>query len=456
MKGDFSRDTFDPLRHFSRVLVQQGRLLLDADVNEQSSILLYYLRTLAQDLIGPHGGPGAGFEIEVTVPAALDFKIAAGRYYVNGVLCENDAAAFTYAAQGLEPIAPNKTQLVYLDVWERHVSALDDGSLQEVALGQADTTSRAQVVWKVRVATKMPGGVDDLPAFAADGWDAWLVANGWPDAWVAQWQPPQRGMLRAMGRANTEPASKPCVISPETRYRGLENQLYRVEIHSGGTAKDASFKWSRDNGSVTFALKALAGDGTATLRNLGRGDRANLRRNDWVELVDDDSALSGKAGPLALVLSVQPDDLTVKLKPAGGATLPTFAPDEFASKHVQLRRWDYRVNTPGTASSKPQQANDGALKVQEDKWLALEDGVQVQFAKPVDAQPEHRYRQGDYWLIPARSATGDVEWPGERGAPEALPPKGVIHYFAPLAVIGVGATAVTDVALLRRTIKPIA
>ena len=39
MRGDFSRDTFDPVKHFSRVLQQQGRVQLDADWNEQTAIL---------------------------------------------------------------------------------------------------------------------------------------------------------------------------------------------------------------------------------------------------------------------------------------------------------------------------------------------------------------------------------------------------------------------------------
>ena len=35
MPGDFSRDTFDSRNHFSGVLMQQGRVQLDADWNEQ-------------------------------------------------------------------------------------------------------------------------------------------------------------------------------------------------------------------------------------------------------------------------------------------------------------------------------------------------------------------------------------------------------------------------------------
>ena len=57
MKGDFTRNTFDPAKHFSRVLMQQGRVTLDADQNEQAAIQLHYLRTLARDLIGPYAAP---------------------------------------------------------------------------------------------------------------------------------------------------------------------------------------------------------------------------------------------------------------------------------------------------------------------------------------------------------------------------------------------------------------
>jgi len=82
MKGDFTRDTFDATRHFSRVLMQQGRVQLDADWNEQAAILLHYLQALAADLIGPHGGPanpdgtkGDGFAIVAKTGSNKDFVI---------------------------------------------------------------------------------------------------------------------------------------------------------------------------------------------------------------------------------------------------------------------------------------------------------------------------------------------------------------------------------------------
>ena len=93
-------------------------------------------------------------------------------------------------------------------------------------------------------------------------------------------------------------------------------------------------------------------------------------------------------------------------------------------------------------------------------WIfTLEDGVQIQFpggaGNPAAGTPTF-YRTGDYWLIPARVATGDVEWPGPRETPQARLPLGVDHAFAPLGIISIAAggkvTLDTD---LRRTIKPL-
>jgi hypothetical protein len=45
MKGDFSRWTFDPRRHYTAVLMQQGRVQLDSDWNEQAAMLEHLDRT---------------------------------------------------------------------------------------------------------------------------------------------------------------------------------------------------------------------------------------------------------------------------------------------------------------------------------------------------------------------------------------------------------------------------
>src|SRR5262249_16288528 len=56
MEGDFSRITFNKSNQYSRVLMQQGRVLVDADWNEQAEIMNGALRALITDLVGSHWG----------------------------------------------------------------------------------------------------------------------------------------------------------------------------------------------------------------------------------------------------------------------------------------------------------------------------------------------------------------------------------------------------------------
>src|ERR1039457_6925413 len=137
MKGDFTRDTFNPVKHFSRVLMQQGRVTLDADVNEQGAILLRYLRTLARDVIGPYAAPaGADGGFLLTADANGAFALSKGRYFVDGLLVENDTDGCTYKSQPDYPVPADDALLaalngsvaqtfwIYLDVWERHITAI--------------------------------------------------------------------------------------------------------------------------------------------------------------------------------------------------------------------------------------------------------------------------------------------------------------------------------------------
>src|SRR4028118_72865 len=65
LQGDFSRFLFDRKKRYSAVRMQQGRVQLDSDWNEQSDILSERIRAGTADLIGPDGAPAAdaGFEL---------------------------------------------------------------------------------------------------------------------------------------------------------------------------------------------------------------------------------------------------------------------------------------------------------------------------------------------------------------------------------------------------------
>jgi hypothetical protein len=433
-RGDFTRDSFDPQKHFLRVLMQQGRVQLDADWNEQVAILLHYLQTLAEDLIGSHGGPvrRSGFKItfdtqeDVKNNTILDFQISTGNYYVNGILCQNykidkngyELPYIAYYQQPHYPLnqdqdkLPNLPFLVFLDVWERHITYTQDDEIREVALGGADTATRSQVIWQVKV-EKLD---KDVASCTDINWNDFLKSR----------QPKNRGLLAAKAKETTE-QTEACLIKPDARYRGQENQLYRVEIHAD-SIKKPTFKWSRENGSVVFSIDTDSGittTGTTTtlkLMHWWRDDHFGLVVGDWVEIVDDYSILHQLAEPLWKVEKIEPGDFCVTLTREESSRCTSLD----IRKNPFLRRWEQKERSGFNLIN-------GTIPIEEatTDWFTLEDGVQIKF----QSESGENYRTGDYWLIPARTATGDVEWRKSDGIPLALPPQGIEHHYAPLAVI---------------------
>src|SRR6185503_12218326 len=125
MNGDFTRLTFRPDKHYSGVRLQQGRLLLDADWNEQVDIGTYHDQTAIADTIGRSGGPldNGGFALRPSPTNVGQWNgvLGAGRYYVDGILCENEfETLFTGQPDLIGAALPTTsgTYLAYLDVWQ--------------------------------------------------------------------------------------------------------------------------------------------------------------------------------------------------------------------------------------------------------------------------------------------------------------------------------------------------
>lgn len=442
MYGDFSNTTFDPLRRYSRVLQQQGRMQSDADWNESGDLLLHALRALARDVVGRHGGPDASFQVGAVgdEDGALDFQAAAGHYYVDGLLCEADEP-LRYSDQDDHPNAPpladGHSYLAFLDVWERWTSSLQDPLLREVALAGPDTAGRARIIRQLRVHE-----IDDGPTSVTEGW--------FYDVVVPTLQPDARGRLRARARFERD-AEDPRIVPPEAQYRGPENQLYRVEIFATANPegeRPATYVWSRDNGSVVFALLDLEADAgsnrsTLTLDGLHPDAQRGLAVGHWVEVRDDtddlDGVALGRRRRLHRVISV--DELESQVVVQG---VPDLAVRFDEAAHPLVRRWD-QDGDPDLDGALPIEEGDG-----DDHWHEVEDGVRVQFA----AGQVHR--PGDYWLIPARTLIGDVLWPQESGGPRALLPRGVTHHYAPLAAFRLQDGELRDLIELRRGFTPLA
>lgn len=433
-RGDFTRDSFSPLLGFSRVLMQQGRVTLDADWNEQVAILLHLTRTLAADLLGPHAGPTGAFEVAwgQNAQGEADIKIGPGHYYVNGWLCENNAAdGVLYGEQPGYPFVENVDAgieqfpfLVYLDVWERHVTGHDYPGMLEPALG-ADTATRAQVVWQVktRVLPAAEQGHAGLkPAATGADWRKYVAQH---------LRGPAGGALKAWVAALEDTSEvEPCLIPSDAGYRGPENQLYRIEIHKGGKAAEARFKWSRNNSSEHFPV--LGGGAEIRLGHIGRDRLAELQKDQWVEVVSRRNALRGEPGRLYQIGSVNRDELSVQLVNAQNEDW----------QDAVLRRWDF---------VSPPEAGSEGLPLNAGQPVEIEDGLWVQF------DPAQICTTSEYWLIPARVATRDIIWPRKPNLPAAdaahvLTAHGPVHHYAPLALVKGNAAA--DVTSLRKAIKP--
>jgi hypothetical protein len=445
MKSDKSRETFGPTKHFSSVRLQQGRVLTDADWNEQSDIIEHRDETTSLDVIGQSGAPvgASGFMIGNGgfVNGIADLTISAGRMYVDGILCEQEDPALRYSAQpdpvydtnlDTPPTIPTGLVLAYLDVWERHIGVVEDPLIREIALGGPDTATRAKTVWQVKtVAVDTQTGA--TPASTLAGLQ--LPAD-------------QQGMLAARAEP-TDAATDPCIIPQAAGFRSLENQLYRVEVHTPGTLDDATdgtngsfpapggpaptFKWSRDNGSVVAAWidDPQPLPNTLKVQLLTNDPTRGFSTGNWVELSDDSRDLSGFGGIFAQLTKVEGDVLTYDpgsiMEFVGLPAVPPISrPSD--NLHPKVRRWDMPVGSGGPQPIIRQPSTD-PVNEPGGMWIDLEAGVQVQFQAGT-------YRTGDYWMIPARTANNGIEWPPTSttdSSPAKLPPVGIQHHFACLA-----------------------
>lgn len=412
MSGDYSRFTFDPLRRFASVRVQQGRVQLDSDWNEHSDVLRERTRLLGLDSGGPAWLPTLttpdAFLIGAIAGPPADLSIQDGRIYVDGRLAEifpNEGVTYLKQPFLPDPPAPDPTidTLVYLDLWEREVTWVEEPKLLDIALGGVDTTTRIQQVWQVKLYAQREAravcGVDLNALFA-----------------------PTAGRLTTSAVAPPAP-DDPCILPLNAGYRGIENRFYRVEIQTPGPLGTALFKWSRDNGSIASRVTSIAVAGGQTrlsVNRVGRDARLRFRINDWVTLTDDHRELWGEAGQMARVIDIDEAKRVIVLDravpTAGRAFGPTAA--DVVARNTRLQRWD---------ESAPLNVLDGdGLIATAAGPIDLEDGVQVSFST---ITPGGRFKIGDYWVFAARTADAWVE------PLNAAPPRGIHHQYLQLAAI---------------------
>jgi hypothetical protein len=306
----------------------------------------------------------------------------AGRFYVHGLPCVQ-VKDVLYSEQAdpnddlLVPPPPGtiRKDVVYLDAWVEPVTYVEDPDIREIALGGPDTTTRARVRHRVRVAQ---GGT----------------------------LPKDRGVGKG-------------TLATEGSYTGHTNLLFRVEIDTAGNIGTATFRWSEDNSSTIQRVieplppgstKVVVEDASA----FHPGDSVLIRK----EFGSEEHRISSVFGNTITLF----DPTGVQLGALPAATrVPNFTTFALADS-PRIERWNaFKVPIPADPA-------DATIS----PAILLSDGVSVRFGG-------RDLRRGDYWNFKTRYLAGDETSgfvPEARIEDLAfVHARGVMHHYAPLALL---------------------
>ena len=470
MKGEFSRLSFDPRRHFAGVLSQQGRVGLDSDWNEWVEQVLYRLKTETIDVIGQCGRPlnDQGFLVSITYPGGLtkpSLNLSNGRLYAGGLMAELDQTTDFYqqidwpipslttwkslvaANANLDSAWPGldfsnlnaggqRTDLIYAEVWLRHLTALNDeverneayldyggkppynqnpevgDFIRERALGGPDTCTRLQTVAQVKIWPSIPAGITDCPSACAQlDTQRPLATTGALQVSFVPIQQPQ------------DPCDEPLTGG----YGGAENRVYRVEIHDPGAVGKATFKWSNENGAFTVPLLTPTAPQlfqttlTLTVTSIGNDQRTQLSNGDWVELCGNETELGMFRNNL-VQLSKDPTantDGTWTVSLSASVTMP---------RAPFLRRWSAGLQI---------------IALNQAFSLDTPSGLQITFSDTTGSGSPY-FHDLDYWVWAARTDSRDIEPPDILNLPQ--PVRGIERSYCCLALVTWTAGATSTIA----------
>lgn len=426
MKTQISRDIFDALKRYSGVYQQMGRMLTDSDWNELSEIFRHRLEDALRDVVGSGTPRGRGLMTIVENPdGTRTCSLRWGKVYVDGIPAEvrphPEAVLSDPAGLELEPghqadfpafpAPPGGEHTLYVDVWERAVTALEDSELLDPGLHGADTCTRTRTMAQVKWC---PTAIDPEDP----------VQN--PPVGEA------RLTLRLRAASSAPDPCDPCAQEIALHDK-VGNYLFRVEIHeveydATGAPSRLTLKWSSENGaeqapigaepvgfiSSRFAYEFFSGaaEDFASEKHLGRHHATGFT-------------------------------------PTTGALTPTY-PGTVPGGFSLVRRWDgfCRLVKDGTdwtlTPGGVDRGRDLATGSAADAHGHVEEGPAVTVnLDRLTLEIELAGLQvlaGDFWQVPVRQAVhvqGDVLM-------EEQPPAGIVHHYMTLGTVTGGVLSAYD------------
>lgn len=435
MSSDKAQISYDEQQRYRSVVMQQGRVTLEADWNEAQQIVNEEIRKEALDFVGPSGTPDDGYRVMETGVAPtppFNFTVGPGTMYVGGMRVQLDEAT-QYSGPApssgqtewrdfvndpdwvnLPGSAPPR-EFVYLSLREQEVTAVEDAALREVALGGPDTAARTRLIQRI-VRTQVS---------ATDCEHGLSAQRGrWNSQGLDFDDETMRLLSRARLRVSFPPQSStpdPCEPTVQGGFLGADNQLIRVKVVSFNTASNTGrLVWGYDNASFLYRVE-LIDNRTLRLRSRPVDAFHQPRVNQTVEVLRTAAYLKNKwsvASATGFVVPLSaayvPDTQRVTLQAALPAEYVAAAPPESPGlpPGLFLRVWEEELSfTPGAPVTL------GAT------------GMQVTLQTTGTT-----FHPGDFWQIAARPGTPTQVYP-RRYLEAPQPPDGPRLWACPLALV---------------------
>ncbi|MEO6671557.1 MAG: DUF6519 domain-containing protein [Ferruginibacter sp.] len=443
---DISRVATNHLKHLTGLRMQQGRVLTDDDWNENERIEEEIVRRTNVDIIGRAGTPDRGFRIEnlSTAGGLIDFDIHKGTMYLGGLRLEMDETETfrlqkdwlqkddnNYKPPVLNP-GEESYDLVFLETWQQPVSAIEDSSLFEPALGGPDTTICIRNMQRVNIFRD--AGSDECPIAWKKLRSDWSTAHFGKINKEDELIPDTSLKISFTDSGDTDDLCTPAVTGG---YLGAENQALRVQVtHFDHVANTGHYTWGFDN-AAPFYRVTVSADGTTCTMITEPKDQYHwplagqvVELIPWSAVLPNNEKIAEHNGFFSKVaISYNPDSNQFELNtalPAGFGAQWLNRADAAAlrerSAFFYMRVWNRGTDVISPAEIPITAAIPSRLG---------NTGLQVTFT---GNDFTNAAGIGNFWVIAARPSTPKSVMPWEL-ITTGISPHGTRFFYTPLAII---------------------
>jgi hypothetical protein len=426
--SDRARISYDKTREYRSVVAQQGRVTLEADVNEEAVIASEALRYETIDIIGPTGTPDNGYL--VSVDAAGNLTVGPGIMYVGGwrmrfrqpVSVANQPEWIDQPPQAWTQNPKVGLYVIALLVTEQEVQAVEDQALREVALGGPDTAARTRLMQHI---VAVPTNDNTCAAVLKD-WDSTLKPLGLalhPDTLALDFD----AALQVSFYPPAGPAD-PCCPPAQGGYLGADNQLVRVTVTNYDTNKHTgTLLWGWNNASFLFRARLVDPSANPQILTLSPAPVDSEHTPQINQVIEVLRATMELGNPADLNFIAAPEGDVITLASAGTVfdpttnqlTLPTGTtlPADYATDTNPLfvRLWQAEVPFTDGTPAQLDQVSGLAVTIH---MAALPSG-------PLEARP--------FWDFAVRPNTPQQVYP-QRYLEEPQGPTGPRRWLTDLAI----------------------